>query len=132
MDFNRDQEDETRFIYVLPFSSKQALVEYTLFSEKIISDQEYEDGIKEYLKERGISNFKVIEKEKGNIPMTCFPFEKSNTNKLIYIGTAGGWTKPIGYTIKNAIDKSKEITSFIKSNKPLRILIKGIDSGIMI
>ena len=63
---------------------------------------------------------KIIEKEKGNIPMTCFPFEKSNTNKLIYIGTAGGWTKPsTGYTIKNAIDKSKEITSYIKSNKAL-------------
>ena len=76
MDFDRDQEDETRFIYVLPFSSKQALVEYTLFSGKIISDQEYEIGIKEYLKERGIGNFNVIEKEKGNIPMTCFPFEK--------------------------------------------------------
>ena len=120
MDFNRNQKDETRFIYVLPFSSRKALVEYTLFSEKIISDQDYEDGIKEYLNEKEIDNFKIIEKEKGNIPMTCFPFEKSNTNKLIYIGTAGGWTKPsTGYTIKNAIDKSKEITSYIKSNKAL-------------
>jgi lycopene beta-cyclase len=36
MDFNRNQKDETRFIYVLPFSSRKALVEYTLFSEKII------------------------------------------------------------------------------------------------
>ena len=120
MDFNRNQKDETRFIYVLPFSSRKALVEYTLFSEKIISDQDYENGIKDYLNEKEIDNFKIIEKEKGNIPMTCFPFEKSNTNKLIYIGTAGGWTKPsTGYTIKNAIDKSKEITSYIKSNKAL-------------
>jgi len=120
MDFDRDQKDETRFIYVLPFSSKQALVEYTLFSDKIISDQDYEKGIKEYLKKKGIDKFNVIEKEKGNIPMTCFPFKKSNTNKLIYIGTAGGWTKPsTGYTIKNAIEKTKEITSLIKSNKSL-------------
>jgi len=120
MDFDRDQKDETRFIYVLPFSSKQALVEYTLFSDKIISDQDYEKGIKEYLKKKGIDKFNVIEKEKGNIPMTCFPFKKSNTNKLIHIGTAGGWTKPsTGYTIKNAIEKTKEITSLIKSNKSL-------------
>ena len=120
MDFDRDQKDETRFIYVLPFSSKRALVEYTLFSEKIISDQDYEKGIKEYLSEKGIEKYNIIEKEKGNIPMTCFPFEKSNTNQLIYIGTAGGWTKPsTGYTIKNAIEKTKEIVSLIKSNKPL-------------
>ena len=120
MDFDRDQKDETRFIYVLPFSSKRALVEYTLFSEKIISDQDYEKGIKEYLNEKGIEKYNIIEKEKGNIPMTCFPFEKSNTNQLIYIGTAGGWTKPsTGYTIKNAIEKTKEIVSLIKSNKPL-------------
>jgi len=120
MDFDRDQKDETRFIYVLPFSSKIALVEYTLFSEKIISDQDYEKGIKDYLSKQGIEKYNIIEKEKGNIPMTCFPFEKSNTNKLIYIGTAGGWTKPsTGYTIKNAIEKTKEIVSLIKSNKPL-------------
>ena len=120
MDFDRDQKDETRFIYVLPFSSKQALIEYTLFSEKRISDQDYEKGIKEYLQEKGIVKYSIIEKEKGNIPMTCFPFEKSNTNQLIYIGTAGGWTKPsTGYTVKNAIGKTKEIVSLIKTNKSL-------------
>ena len=53
--------------------------------------------------------------------MTCFPFEKTNTDKLIHIGTAGGWTKPsTGYTIKNAIEKTKEIASLIKSNKSLK------------
>ena len=120
MDFDRDQKDETRFIYILPFSSKKALVEYTLFSEKKISDQDYKQGIKEYLMKKGIEKYNVIDKEKGNIPMTCFPFEKSNTNKLIYIGTAGGWTKPsTGYTIKNAIQKTKEIASLIMSHKPL-------------
>ena len=82
----------------------------------IISDKEYEDGIKEYLNKRGINDYRVLEKEKGNIPMTCFPFEKSNTDKLIYIGTAGGWTKPsTGYTIKNTIEKTEELVSFIKS-----------------
>ena len=121
MDFDRDQKNETRFIYTLPFSSKRALIEYTLFSETLISDKEYEDGIKEYLNKRGINDYRVLEKEKGNIPMTCFPFEKSNTDKLIYIGTAGGWTKPsTGYTIKNTIEKTKELVSFIQSNQSLK------------
>ena len=121
MDFDRDQKNEIRFIYVLPFSSNRALIEYTLFSETLISDKEYEDGIKEYLNKRGINDYRVLEKEKGNIPMTCFPFEKSNTDKLIYIGTAGGWTKPsTGYTIKNTIEKTKELVSFIQSNQSLK------------
>ena len=121
MDFDRDQKNETRFIYTLPFSSKRALIEYTLFSETLISDKEYEDGIKEYLNKRGINDYRVLEKEKGNIPMTCFPFEKSNTDKLIYIGTAGGWTKPsTGYTIKNTIEKTEELVSFIQSNQSLK------------
>ena len=121
MDFDRDQKNETRFIYTLPFSSKRALIEYTLFSETLISDKEYEDGIKEYLNKRGINDYRVLEKEKGNIPMTCYPFEKSNTDKLIYIGTAGGWTKPsTGYTIKNTIEKTKELVSFIQSNQSLK------------
>ena len=121
MDFDRDQKNETRFIYTLPFSSKRALIEYTLFSETLISDKEYEDGIKEYLNKRGINDYRVLEKEKGNIPMTCFPFEKSNTDKFIYIGTAGGWTKPsTGYTIKNTIEKTEELVSFIQSNQSLK------------
>ena len=125
MDFDRDQKNETRFIYSLPFSSKRALIEYTLFSETLISDKEYEHGIKEYLNKRGINDYRVLEKEKGNIPMTCFPFEKSNTDKLIYIGTAGGWTKPsTGYTIKNTIEKTEELVSLIKSNKSLKKIKK--------
>ena len=121
MDFDRDQKNEIRFIYVLPFSPNRALIEYTLFSEKLISNQEYENGIKEYLNKRGINDYRVLEKEKGNIPMTCFPYEKSNTDKLIHIGTAGGWTKPsTGYTIKNTIEKTEELISLIKSNKPLK------------
>ena len=47
---------------------------------------------KEYLKnEYGISEFKIIEKEKGNIPMTCYDFEAKNTECIIHIGTIDSW-----------------------------------------
>ena len=46
MDFSVDQQNEIRFMYILPFSKNKALVEYTLFSTSTIEDHEYEAEIK--------------------------------------------------------------------------------------
>ena len=120
MDFSVDQKDEIRFMYILPFSKKKALIEYTLFSNDIISDDEYEKEIKAYLKKSNILNYSIVEKEKGMIPMTCYPFFEKNTDNYFQIGTAGGWSKPsTGYTIKNSIEKIDIIINSLKQNKPL-------------
>jgi len=120
MDFSVDQKDEIRFMYILPFSKNKALIEYTLFSSDIISDDEYEKEIKAYLKRRNILNYSIVEKEKGMIPMTCYPFFENNTDTYFQIGTAGGWSKPsTGYTIKNSIEKIDIIINSLKLNKPL-------------
>ena len=120
MDFSVDQKDEIRFMYILPFSKNKALIEYTLFSSDIISDDEYEKEIKAYLKKKNILNYSIVEKEKGMIPMTCYPFFENNTDTYFQIGTAGGWSKPsTGYTIKNSIEKIDIIINSLKQNKPL-------------
>jgi len=120
MDFSVDQKDEIRFMYILPFSKNKALIEYTLFSSEIISDDEYEREIKTYLKKSNILNYSILEKEKGMIPMTCYPFFENNTDAYYQIGTAGGWSKPsTGYTIKNSIEKINIIIKSLKQNKPL-------------
>ena len=120
MDFSVDQKDEIRFMYVLPFNKNKALVEYTLFSSDLISDNEYEEEIQKYLEKNNISNYSVIEKEKGIIPMTCYPFFENNTDTYFQIGTAGGWSKPsTGYTVKNSIKKIDIIINSLKQNKPL-------------
>ena len=46
MDFDIDQKNNTRFMYILPYKKNDALIEYTLFSKNIISDIEYETEIK--------------------------------------------------------------------------------------
>tara|TARA_B100001063_G_scaffold31526_1_gene24596 strand:- start:12812 stop:13948 length:1137 start_codon:yes stop_codon:yes gene_type:complete len=120
MDFSVDQKDEIRFMYILPFSKNKALVEYTLFSGDIISNDEYEKEIKTYLKKKNILNYSIVEKEKGMIPMTCYPFFENNTDTYFQIGTSGGWSKPsTGYTIKNSIEKIDIIINSLKQNKPL-------------
>ncbi len=116
MDFSVEQKGNTRFMYVLPTSEKEALLEYTLFSKDLLSKEEYETEIQKYIENLGITEYEIIEKEQGNIPMTCYPFWKHNTKNIINIGSAGGWTKAsTGYTFKNASKKSKALVQFIKS-----------------
>lgn len=114
MDFSVAQKGNTRFMYVLPFSETEALLEYTLFSKDQLSEKEYEDEIKIYIEKLGIKNYEILEKESGNIPMTSYPFWKKNSKNTINIGSAGGWTKAsTGYTFKNASKKSKALVSFL-------------------
>ncbi len=125
MDFDIPQMGNTRFMYVLPFSKTEALVEYTLFSEKLLAEKVYEDEIKTYLSKKNITDYILLEKEKGAIPMTCFPFSKQNTENIFYIGTAGGWTKPsTGYTFLNSCRKTKQLVDHLKTGKNLQKIYK--------
>ena len=121
MDFKIPQKGNTRFMYILPFSKNEALFEYTLFSEKLLPISEYEAEIETYLKENNITNFTITEKEQGSIPMTCYHFWKNNSNNIIHIGTAGGWSKPsTGFTFKNTTKKTSLLIDHLKENKPLQ------------
>ena len=116
MDFSVKQKGNTRFMYVLPTSKTEALVEYTLFSENLLTKEEYENEIQLYLEKLGTNQFEILEKEQGSIPMTCYPFWKKNTKRVLNIGTAGGWTKAsTGYTFKNSDKKSSELVEFLRN-----------------
>jgi len=120
MDFSIPQHNETRFLYVLPTDDQHALFEYTFFSKEVLDKKIYEDGIKNYLKSKGIHTYTIVEKEKGNIPMSCFPFEKANTPSLLHIGTAGGWTKAsTGFTFMNTSRQVLRLIPFLKEGQPL-------------
>ena len=117
MDFSIDQKDETRFFYVLPLSDKKALIEFTVFSKDLLKKDEYELELIKYIKSLKIDKYKIIENEFGVIPMTCYPFERKNTSKILNIGTAGGWTKPSsGYTFKFIEKNTIKLLAHIKNN----------------
>ena len=119
MDFSIPQKGNTRFMYVLPFSENEALVEYTLFSEDVLEKGEYETAIKTYLKEKlDIDSFEITDLEHGNIPMTCHDFTKDNTKRILKIGTAGGWAKAsTGYTFHSSVKKVKQLILHLKEGK---------------
>ena len=102
MDFRVPQPDGTRFVYVLPLSATQAMVEYTLFSPELLPDHEYDAALREYIRDRlGLSGYRILEVEQGVIPMTDAPFEAHPSPHVWNIGTAGGCTKAsTGYTFR--------------------------------
>ena len=120
MDFSIPQKGNTRFMYVLPFSATEALVEYTLFSEKTLEKKEYENAIITYLQNAQSGNYEILETEKGNIPMTCYNFQEQNSKHIFQIGIAGGWAKPsTGFTFYNSTKKVKQLVSYLKTGKSL-------------
>lgn len=101
MDFRVSQQYGTAFVYLLPIAPDRALVEYTLFTENLLPDEAYVQELTHYLRHfAGINEWKVLEEENGIIPMTNFPFPV-NKGRIVYMGTAGGQTKPSsGYTFQ--------------------------------
>ena len=120
MDFTVPQFQETRFMYVLPYTKTEALIEYTLFSKELLDKSEYEDAIRDYLQEKNITDYQLIEVEQGNIPMCSYPFWENNSKNVHFIGSAGGWTKAsTGFTFKNINRKTIDLVNHIAAKKPL-------------
>jgi hypothetical protein len=121
MDFSVEQKGNTRFMYVLPTSTTEALLEYTLFSHQHLTKEAYETEVQNYIEKLGISKYEIIEKEQGSIPMTCYPFWKQNTKNVINIGSSGGWTKAsTGYTFRNSDKKSTQLVAFLQKETDFR------------
>jgi lycopene beta-cyclase len=126
MDFSVPQKGNSRFMYVLPQSSQKALAEYTLFSEKLLDETEYEEAIGNYLAGLGATDFRIVEKERGAIPMTVFPFWERNSENILHIGSAGGWTKAsTGFTFYNTVKQAQRLAGFLRNETDLRKFHRG-------
>ncbi|MEM6829458.1 MAG: lycopene cyclase family protein [Bacteroidota bacterium] len=125
MDYRLQWKDHTSFTYVLPFSSTKALVEFTLFDQQMLADEEYDEMLRKYVEDfLQLKEYKVLEIEKGQIPMTVYPFHRDHSSHVTKIGTAGGWVRPSsGYSFKNA---DRNTTKIIQNLKKGRKAHKGI------
>jgi len=120
MDFRTSQKNGATFFYTLPLSKTEIFTEYTIFSKMLLTQEEYNAGIAEYIdKILKIKNYNIIEEEFGVIPMTDFSFQRKSGN-VINIGSAGGDTRAsTGYTFLNTQKTiSKILKSFQDNNHP--------------
>ena len=51
MDYRIKWKDSTSFIYILPTSETEALIEFTFFSPELVGDQVYDNCLKKYIHE---------------------------------------------------------------------------------
>lgn len=120
-DFRVAFEKECEFMYVLPTSNREALFEYTYFSGKIRSKEQYREKIKNYLLayyNLTQDEYDLIEEEFGIIPMrpSQLPAQYLH-DKIVRIGTSGGFVKPsTGY-------------SFLRTQHLLRDLVKQLETN---
>jgi lycopene beta-cyclase len=120
MNFHTSQRHGCAFVYVLPITKRKALVEYTLFSETILQNEEYDLGLQTFMSdELKLSDYKITEVENGVIPMTNFSFS-AQQGKVFFIGTAGGQTKAsTGYTFQFIQKQSAFIVNaLLQTGKP--------------
>tara|TARA_B100000029_G_C17564666_1_gene954638 strand:- start:1463 stop:2254 length:792 start_codon:yes stop_codon:yes gene_type:complete len=122
MDF-QTFSNEINFFYILPFSTRRALVETTYFSTKIYKNIKYKRDIINYLKKNfNGQKYKFISQEKGIIPM--FYERNINENKLINIGLSGNWIRAsTGYGFQNSFLNSKKIVDNLILEKKKKIKI---------
>ncbi|ULQ56283.1 lycopene cyclase family protein [Flavihumibacter rivuli] len=123
MDFRVAQGHGTTFVYVMPLAPDLALVEYTLFTQDLLEQEDYDKGLKEYISGfMGIKEYKVEEEEFGIIPMTNYRF-RSHEGRIVHIGTAGGQTKASsGFTFQFVQKRTAGIVeSLIQMGDPYSI-----------
>lgn len=113
MDFRVPQERGLHFLYILPFSRTEALVENTYIQnvkgERLTAEQHRHEILHYLAKHHTRRSFDVIREEAGAIPMTLAAFPK-RAGRIFFIGTAGGCTKPSsGYTFQRIQEQVRQI-----------------------
>ena len=115
MDFRTDQSQGMHFIYLLPFSEREALVESTLFSPARCADEFYRKAIDTYLRDIvGVRRYQVTREEKGGIPLGMLP---RRDPAIVGLGSNGGAIRPSsGY-------------AFVFIQKQIQALIASLRQG---
>jgi len=122
MDFTVARNGECRFMYILPLSEKQALIELTYFSPQPYEMAVYDKEIEGYISEHVGENYEILEKEYGQIPMQQGVFRHSGNNGETNLGTLAGMVKAsTGYAFQRIRSDSKELAAaYFTGKKPKR------------
>jgi lycopene beta-cyclase len=121
MDFRTPQTDGPHFVYVLPLSETEALVENTYLFSLSVSKERHRQEIGDYLKMRyGLTegSYKVIEEESGAIPMTTATSRLASGSRVTSIGLAGGAARPSsGYAFLRIQRQTRSIAQGITDSE---------------
>jgi lycopene beta-cyclase len=114
MDFRVDQSRGLHFIYALPYSDRDILIESTMISNSLEPEDWYRQAINQWLDQHGIEVETIVREESGIIAMhSSLPIDPTMTR----IGAASGAVRQSsGYAFTNIQAQISQ-------------LVKGIEEG---
>jgi lycopene beta-cyclase len=114
MDFRVDQSRGLHFIYALPFSDHQMLVESTLISATVEPQDWYRNAIEQWLREHSIEVADIISEEMGVIPMDSLITDSTSQPLAAPIGAASGAVRrSSGYAFQHIQQQTKQLAAAI-------------------
>lgn len=129
MDFDIPQDDFTQFIYMLPESSTQGLIEMTRFGCDPLSSSRASDLLEEFCSRFGCS-FEIHHIEKGVIPMSQHNRMDVTHPRWIHLGSRAGNVKPTtGYTFYNMYCHAQSIVSYVVDGKGTPLVVRPQPKG---
>jgi lycopene beta-cyclase len=116
MDIQESSQDApASFMYVLPTSPREALVEHTTFSLRPMPESYHLSRCFEWLERRGVLSFETGKGESGAIPMGL-----RRGHHDFAVGTNAGIVRPAtGYAFLTALHSAKLVAKKIVSNESI-------------
>jgi lycopene beta-cyclase len=121
LDTRTPQRDELRFFYVLPFSDRQALVEYVAYSRSRAPLTDAPRALPAYLKSAwGLTRYDIVAEEAGALPILPGYHRRRLGPHHLTIGAKAGLIKPsTGFAFTRIQQDSADIVrSLLRTRRP--------------
>jgi lycopene beta-cyclase len=131
MDFRVDQSRGLHFIYALPYSDREILIESTMISKSLESEDWYRQAINQWLDQQGIEIDTIVRQESGIIAMhSSLPIDPTMSR----IGAASGAVRQSsGYAFTHIQSQVSQLVEGIEKGnfevpKPLSSQLNYMDN----
>jgi len=121
MDFRTEQAGELRFVYVLPFDARRALVEHTSIGTAPVPAEERRAALAAWLGERlGARAWEVGHEERGRLPMDAGGPPGPAEPGIVRVGVAGGAVRASsGYAFARIQRRAAHVAAAVAAGRPV-------------
>ncbi|HQS56558.1 MAG TPA: lycopene cyclase family protein [Sediminibacterium sp.] len=125
MDFGCSLPNSFDFVYILPYSKNEALIEITAFSSDVWEEEAYLNQLNKFISQKlNAVKYQIVATEQGKIPMVDFNHETLGMAGETLIGTASGKIKASsGYGFEKMRIDAELLASNYFSKKSIKAFV---------
>ncbi len=115
MDATVEQLGGYRFVYCLPFTDHEVLVEDTYYTDgDTLSENAVTTRIEDYIAAQGWEVAQIVRQEKGVLPITLAVDSSASAERILKLGIAGGHYHAVtGYSFPQAVKVADRIAQTV-------------------